>query len=176
MGLNVSGPRTNSRWRDLPPAFGNWNTVYGRHRRWSLDGTWTQILDVLRAGCDEAEGKDWTVSADSTVVRARQHAAGARGAVPAGLARGAGPNDKNPPAAGTSPAKPGRDREALGRSRGGLTTKIHLVADRRCRPVTDILTPGQHADCPQFIPLMDQISVRRRGTGRPRTRPGTLAG
>jgi hypothetical protein len=37
-----------------------------------------QILDGLRAGCDEAEGKDWTVSADSTVARAHQHAAGAR--------------------------------------------------------------------------------------------------
>ena len=57
-------------WRDLPEGFGNWKTVYNRHRRWSLDGTWEQILDGLRAGCDEAEGKDWTVSADSTVVRA----------------------------------------------------------------------------------------------------------
>ena len=37
------------------------------------------------AGCDEAEGPDWTISADSTVVRARQHAAGARHALPAEL-------------------------------------------------------------------------------------------
>jgi len=50
--------------------------VYERHRRWSVGGTWAQILAVLRAGCDEAEGKDCTVSADSTVVRAHQHAAG----------------------------------------------------------------------------------------------------
>ena len=48
-----------------------------------MDGTWEQILDELRAGCDEAEGTDWTVSADSTVVRAHQHAAGARRALPA---------------------------------------------------------------------------------------------
>jgi transposase len=34
------------------------------------------------------------------------------------------------------------------------------------------LTPGQHGDCPQFIPLLDQIGIARRGTGRPRTRPG----
>jgi transposase len=27
-------------WRDLPPIYGNWNTIYNRHRRWSLDGTW----------------------------------------------------------------------------------------------------------------------------------------
>ena len=80
--------RTGCPWRDLPAEFGNWSTVYGRHRRWSLDGTWAQVLDALRAGCDEAEGADWTVSADSTVVRAHQHAAGARRARPAELARG----------------------------------------------------------------------------------------
>ena len=80
--------RTGCPWRDLPPGFGNWKSVYGRHRRWSLDGTWEQILDALRAGCDEAEGKDWTLSADSTVVRAHQHAAGARRVLPAELATG----------------------------------------------------------------------------------------
>jgi len=35
------------------------------------------------------------------------------------------------------------------------------------------LTPGQHGDCPQFIPLLNQVRIARRGTGRPRTRPGT---
>jgi hypothetical protein len=58
-------------------------------------GRWTgpgkQILDALRAGCDEAEGRDWTLSADSTVVRAHQHAAGARRALPAELATGTTP-------------------------------------------------------------------------------------
>lgn len=70
--------RAGCAWRDLPGGFGNWKSVYGRHRRWSLDGTWDKILDALRAGCDQAEGRDWTVSADSTVIRAHQHAAGAR--------------------------------------------------------------------------------------------------
>jgi transposase len=78
--------------------------------------------------------------------------------------QGAAANDKNPPA--------GPGREALGRSRGGLTTKIHLAADRRCRPVSRILSPGQHGDCPRFIPLMDAVRIARRGLGRPRTRPG----
>jgi transposase len=89
---------------------------------------------------------------------------------------GALANDKNPQATGADPAKPGQGREALGRSRGGLTTKIHLAADRRCRPLTRILTPGQHGDCPQFIPLMNQLAIRRRGPGRPRTRPGAALG
>jgi transposase len=77
---------------------------------------------------------------------------------------GALPNDKN------------RRGEALGRSRGGLSTKVHLVADRRCRPITRILSPGQHGDCPKFIPLMGQIKIARPGKGRPRTRPGTAMG
>ena len=42
--------RTVCPWRDLAEGFGNWKTVYNRHRRWSLDGTWEQILDGLRAG------------------------------------------------------------------------------------------------------------------------------
>ena len=53
-----------------------------------MDGMWEKVLDRLRAGCDEAEGPDWTISADSTVVRARQHAAGARYARPAELVTG----------------------------------------------------------------------------------------
>src|ERR1039457_2695208 len=79
--------------------------------------------------------------------------------------QGAPPDDKNPGAAG-----PGR--EALGRSRGGLTTKIHLAADRRCRPVARLTSPGQHGDSPRFIPVMDAIRIPRRGKGRPRAPPG----
>jgi len=80
--------RAGCPWRDLPGEYGNWKTVYNRHRRWSLDGTWEKILSRLRAGCDLAEGMDWTLSADSTVVRAHQHAAGARHALPAELVPG----------------------------------------------------------------------------------------
>jgi transposase len=39
-----------------------------------------------------------------------------------------------------------------------------------------MLSPGQHADCPRFIPLTGQIRVTRRGRGRPRTRPGRAMG
>jgi transposase len=75
--------RTGSPWRDLPADYGNWKTVYNRHWRWSRDGTWARVLGELRRGCDVPEGKDWTVGVDSTVVRAHQHAAGARHAPPA---------------------------------------------------------------------------------------------
>jgi transposase len=61
-------------WRDLPEAFGPWQTVWKRHRRFSGDGTWNSILARLLAEAD-AQGKiDWEVSVDSTVNRAHQHA------------------------------------------------------------------------------------------------------
>src|SRR5258705_10359414 len=69
--------RTGSPWRDLPGEFGKWKTVYMRHRRWSADGTWERVLDELRRGCDQAEGREWTVGVDSLTARAHQHAAGA---------------------------------------------------------------------------------------------------
>lgn len=75
-------------WRDLPERFGPWKTVYQRKRRWALDGTWAGICDALRIDCDAAEGGDWTLGVDSTVVRAHQHAAGARHALPRELAAG----------------------------------------------------------------------------------------
>jgi len=70
--------RAGCPWRDLPERFGPWKTVYNRHRRWSGDGTWEAILDQLRVGCDGEEGRSWAAAIDSTVVRAHQHAAGAR--------------------------------------------------------------------------------------------------
>ncbi len=63
------------------------------------------------------------------------------------------------------------DGEALGRSRGGLTSKIHLAVDGRGLPMSILLTPGQAGDNPQLLPLLDQIAVGRDGPGRPRKRP-----
>jgi Transposase DDE domain len=53
-------------------------------------------------------------------------------------------------------------RSGLGRSHGGLSTKIHLVADRRCRPIARIISPGQHGDSPRFIPLFERVRIARR--------------
>jgi transposase len=74
--------RAGCPWRDLPECYGNWKTVYNRHRRWAGDGTWEKVLDALRAGCDRGEGPAWAAAADATVIRAHQHAAGARHAAP----------------------------------------------------------------------------------------------
>lgn len=70
--------RTGVQWRDLPERFGPWKTVYERHRMWSADGTWECLLQQVQAEADAAEEIDWDISVDSTIVRAHQHAAGAR--------------------------------------------------------------------------------------------------
>lgn len=67
-----------------------------------------------------------------------------------------------------------RDREALGRSRGGVSTKIHLAADSRCRPLGFITTVGQRNDSIAFELTLAQVTVKRRGLGRPRTRPDAV--
>ncbi len=74
--------RTGVQWRDLPERYGPWKTVYERHRRWSADGTWELLLQRVQARADAAGGIDWDVAVDSTSVRAHQHAAGARHALP----------------------------------------------------------------------------------------------
>lgn len=62
-------------------------------------------------------------------------------------------------------------REGLGRSRGGLTTKIHLAADQRCRPIAFITSEGQRHDSIAFETILELVSIARVGPGRPRSRP-----
>ncbi|WP_443052431.1 IS5 family transposase [Streptomyces sp. JV176] len=160
--------RTGIRWRDMPERYGSWQTVYERHRRWSADGTWSRILRALQAGADftgqDADGS-WAVNVDSTTCRAHQHAAGARHSPPA-----------DHPEKGGGARVDAEGREALGRSRDGLTSKVHLLADDRCRPLVWLTSPGQRGDSPMFIPLMQALSVARTGPGRPRTRPDRARG
>ncbi|WP_406079069.1 IS5 family transposase [[Kitasatospora] papulosa] len=148
--------RTGSAWRDVPERYGSWRTLYTRFRRWALDGTFTRMLEAVQAQKDAAGDVDWLVSVDSTITRAHQHAAGAR-------KKGQGPAET-------------AHTHALGRSRGGLTTKIHLACDGHGRPLSFVVTGGNINDCTQFEQVLAQISVRRPGPGRPRNRPDHLLG
>ena len=71
--------RVGAPWRDVPARYGPWQSVYGLFRRWQRHGTWRQILAGLQARADAAGLICWDVSVDSTIARAHQHAAGARG-------------------------------------------------------------------------------------------------
>ncbi|WP_406701577.1 IS5 family transposase [Streptomyces albidoflavus] len=156
--------RTGVPWRDLPERYGSWKTVYERHRRWSADGTWDRILHSVQADADLAGRIDWSmVGVDSTSCRAHQHAAGARKTRP------------RVPKKRTTP-RHHRPDEGLGRSRGGLTCKIHLAGEGGCRPMALLLTPGQWGDAPQMIEVLDRIRVPRPLGGRPRTRPDHVSG
>ena len=72
--------RTGAPWRDLPERYGSWKTVSSRFYRWRQAGVWDRILQELQRQAD-AEGKiEWAVHyVDSTIVRAHQHSAGAKG-------------------------------------------------------------------------------------------------
>ena len=71
--------RTGAPWRDLPERYGPWRTVASRFYRWRRAGIWERIFAAAQAQADR-EGKiDWEVHyVDGTVVRAHQHAAGAK--------------------------------------------------------------------------------------------------
>src|SRR2546423_42189 len=68
--------RTGIPWRDLPGAFGRWDAVYNRFRRWIASGSLKTLFELLTA--DPQLGAVRRVLIDSTIVRAHQHAAGAR--------------------------------------------------------------------------------------------------
>jgi transposase len=70
--------RSGVPWRDLPERYGPWETVYKRFARWQADGTWARIQASLHTQADGAGELDWDAQIDSSVVRAHQHAAGAR--------------------------------------------------------------------------------------------------
>ncbi|MFI1980076.1 IS5 family transposase [Streptomyces wedmorensis] len=171
--------RTGVQWRDLPERFGPWKTVYERHRLWSADGTWERLLQQVQAAADAAGEIDWDISVDSTIVRAHQHAAGARTDASSPGSKG-GRRDGTPgrdtvAESRRPPGGGGAGGEGLGRSRGGFTSKLHLSADGRCRPLSLVITPGQRADCTQFRLVLEKIRVPRQGLGRPRKKPDSLA-
>ncbi|MFD0119676.1 MULTISPECIES: IS5 family transposase [unclassified Streptomyces] len=145
--------RTCSPWRDLPDELGSFQTAHKRLIRWAVDGTWERILAAVLAAAEGADDIGWTVSVDSTVCRAHQHAAGAR-------------------KKGLQATEPGD--HALGRSRGGLSTKVHLASDGLARPLALCVTAGQAGDAPAFETVMAGIRVPRSGPGRPRTRPDAV--
>lgn len=66
--------RTGAPWRDLPERFGKWNSVFQRYNRWCKRGVWKRLFEIL----GEEPDLEYLLL-DSTIVRAHQHAAGAKG-------------------------------------------------------------------------------------------------
>ncbi|MCR4487743.1 IS5 family transposase [Micrococcus luteus] len=148
-------------WRDLPEVYGPWQTVWTWHRRMAAESTWDTVLTKLTAAADAQGLVDWSVSVDSTIARAHQHATNTT------RHTGGGSSYKN---LREEPADHG-----IGRSRGGLSTKIHQLVDGAGMPLVSLITPGQAGDSQMLLPLLEQLRVARP-VGRPRTRPEAVLG
>ncbi|MBY5664924.1 IS5 family transposase [Rhizobium leguminosarum] len=122
--------RSGSRWRDLPERLGDYRSVKRRYYRWIEMGVLDEMLTMLAREAD----LEWLMI-DSTIVRAHQHAAGAR------------------------KVKGGPDAQGLGRSRGGLSTKIHAATESLGLPVRLIASPGQRNDIAFAHDLVDGIQA-----------------
>ncbi|WP_328393244.1 IS5 family transposase [Nocardia sp. NBC_00416] len=158
----INGIRWRTRvgcpWRDIPAHYGSWSAIYGLFRRWQRTGAWAVILKTLQACAEAAGAIRWQISVDSTIMRAHQHAAGAR----------RDPDNQAEPPSGPGEREPGD--HALGRSRGGWTTKLHLTCEDRCRVMSMLLTGGQAGDSPHFAAVLDRIQIPASGS-RARRRP-----
>ena len=107
-------------------------SIYNRYNRWSKRRTWQRIFEKMAAAADQCLKSFASIPVMSKPDRS---AAGSR--------RGSTP-------------------EAIGRSRGGRTSKIHALADDRGRPVAFALTPGNVADITMAIPLLGAVDKPKR--------------
>jgi transposase len=141
--------RTGAPWRDIPEKFGNWSTIYDRFRKWVRTGLWDEIFRRVQSWLDREDQLDWELHfVDGTTIPAHPHAAGAPG---------------------------GQTGHALGQSRGGFTTKLHLRIDQDGNVIHMLTTAGQRHESPFFEELMNAPPVHRP-RGRPKRRPEVVAG
>jgi transposase len=150
--------RTGSPWRDLPEDLVPWQTACKCHRRWSVDGTYAEIFAAVRRARHRHRrpGRRCGRSCCRSTPPACAHISTRQAPEPT-PSQGAPSNDKDLPAEPVD--------HAVGRSRGGLTTKIHALTDQATCPVTVRLTAGQAGDDPQLVPLLDAHDAARTADG-----------
>ena len=123
------------------------------------------MLEKVQSLTHQRRELDWVAPIDSTIVRVYQHGAT--------LHRDTGDRDTGGARSNYKKFRTEPPDHAIGRSRGGLTAKNHLVCDGKGRALAFVLTPGQAADTSMLINTVNEIRVAGR-TGRPRFRPDRL--
>jgi len=144
---------TGAPWRDIPARYGPWQTVYDRFNCWRKDGTWARIVTGLLDQLDDAgriSRELWCI--DASIVRACRAAAGAKRSPsqPCEL-----------PGSRAMQLKEPQDH-ALGRSRGGFGTKVHLICDSHGIVLAIFVTPGQRHESTAFETVMERVALTRR--------------
>ncbi|MFG3510300.1 IS5 family transposase [Streptomyces sp. NPDC047821] len=157
--------RTGSPWRDAPDRYGPWETAYSVFLCWQIDGTWAHILKKVqvKAGRSRAHrmgGIGRLHPLPSPPARCRGAEMGAYGT---GWTRANGLADEP-------------DDHALGRSCGGLTTKIHLAVDFSFHVLAVVVTGvwGPRSASARASDLNPQVT-RCCSSGHPGTVSGWLA-
>lgn len=138
-------------WRDVPESFGKWQTIYKRFRRWTQEGVWNHIWMAILTRADQrgrVDRKLWCV--DGSIVRAHHAAVG-----------------------GSSCTSRSAAENALGRSRGGYSTKLHIVCDGNGLPLGVTATGGNINEPTEFLSLMESVGL---SLFRKASRPDALAG
>jgi len=133
--------RSGTAWRDLPERFGPWESAYARFNTRRRKGVFERVLEALQIRLD-AEGHIawalWCLAGSS--VRASKAADW--------VGKGGGSSE--------------HADQALGRSRGGFGSKLHLVADGHGLPLAAHITAGQIKKCMEFETVVNRVRIGRR--------------
>ncbi|RJT23430.1 IS5 family transposase, partial [Chakrabartia godavariana] len=109
--------RNGLRWRDAPAAYGPHKTLYNRWKRWGEAGVFIRMMEGLSGTQTERR----TVMIDATYLKAHRTASSLR-------------------------VKKGGLGRLIGRTKGGMNTKLHAVTDANGRPISLFMTAGQVSD------------------------------
>ncbi|MFC0500560.1 IS5 family transposase [Asaia krungthepensis] len=124
--------RNGLRWRDAPREYGSHKTLYNRWKRWGAMGIFARMMDGLAAGRLDHQ----TIMMDAAYLKAHRTASSLQ-------------------------IKKGGPGRLIGRTKGGMNTKLHAVTDRNGRPIRFLMTVGQISDYTGAAALLDDLPAAK---------------